>query len=120
MELKRFSLGIAFNGPCKDTENFLTYLQEICEVFNLQIVGLVPVSSSGAWPEVTFRGAKEDLTNLSIAFHDDSELGQEMIDEFIMEDAEPAFNVPFDERFTTKGNRQFINEDETLSFKEWE
>jgi hypothetical protein len=43
-----------------------------------------------------------------------------MIDDYIMEDDEPIFEVPFDERYTTKGNRQFINEDGTLSFKEWE
>ena len=120
MKLKRFSLDIAFDGPCNDTGKFLTYLQEICEVFNLQIVGLVPVGPGGAWPEVTFRGTEEDLTNLSIAFHDDPELGKEMIDDYITEDDEPIFEVPFDERYTTKGNRQFINEDGTLSFKEWE
>jgi len=120
MELKRFRLVSAFDGPCNDTTKFMIYLQEICEVFNLQIVGLIPVSPSGAWPEVTFRGTEEDLTKLSIAFNDDPELGQEMIDSYIMEDDEPVFEVPFDERFTTKGKRQFINDDGTLSFKEWE
>jgi hypothetical protein len=120
MKLKRFSLDMAFDGPCSDTSKFLTYLQEICEVFNLQIVGLIPVGPGGAWPEVTFRGTEEDLTKFSIAFHDDPELGQEMIDDYCEEDDEPGFSVFVDERFTTKGNRQFINEDGTLSFKEWE
>jgi hypothetical protein len=120
MKLKRFSLDIAFDGPCNDTSKFLTYLQEICEVFNLQIVGLVPVGPGGAWPVVTFRGAEDDLTRFSIAFHDDPELGQEMIDDFIEEDEDPGFEVFSDPRYTTKGNRQFINEDGSLSFKEWE
>jgi hypothetical protein len=38
------------------TQDFLTYLQEVCEVFQLQIVGLIPVGPAGGWPEVTFKG----------------------------------------------------------------
>ncbi len=120
MELKRFSLDMAFDGPCNETGNFLTYLQEICEVFNLQIVGLIPVGPGGAWPEVTFRGTEEDLTRFSIAFHDDPGLGKEMIDDYLEEDGEQGFSVFVDERYTTKGKRRFINEDGSLSFKEWE
>ena len=116
-ELKRFSVDMAFDG---DAYEFMQYLQEVCEVFNLQIVGLIPVGPGGGNPEVTFRGAKEDLTKFSISFHDDPELGKEMVDEYILEDDEPEFSVFVDERFTTRGNRQFINEDGTLSFKEWE
>ena len=43
-----------------------------------------------------------------------------MIDDYCEEDVEPGFSIFVDERYTTKGNRQFINEDGTLSFKEWE
>ena len=120
MELKRFSIDIAFDGPCEKTGGFLTYLQEICEVFNLQIVGLIPVGPGGAWPEVTFRGTEEDLTKFSIAFHDDPELGHEMIYDYLADDVEQDFSVFSDPRYTTKGNRKFINEDGTLSFKEWD
>ena len=111
---------MAFDGPCAKTSGFLNYLQEICEVFNLQIVGIIPVGPGGGWPEVTFRGSEEDLTKFSIAFHDDPELGQEMFDQYAHDDIDQGFSVFSDERFTTKGNRKFINEDGTLSFKEWE
>jgi hypothetical protein len=120
MKTKRFTVAIAFDGPCNDTSRFMIYLQEICEVFQLQIVGLWPVSCQGAWPEVTFRGTEENLTKFSIAFHDSQELGQEIIDDYMVEDGEYDFEVQSDERYTTKGNRKFINEDGTISFKEWE
>jgi hypothetical protein len=118
MELKTFSVDMAFDGKCSKTSNFLKYLQEICEVFSLQIVGLIPVGPGGAWPEVTFRGTKENLTRFSIAFHDDEEIGQEMIENYLQDDSLNDFSVFADERFTTKGNREFIDE-ESGNFKEW-
>jgi hypothetical protein len=118
IELKRLSLDMAFSGgKCDQTENFLRYLQEICEVYELQIVGLIPVGSGGGWPEVTFRGTEKNLTKFSIAFHDDDELGLDMIKDYSRDDSDGGFYVAVDERFTTKGDREFINDDGT--FKEW-
>ena len=113
-ELKRFSVDMAFDG---DAYEFMQYLQEVCEVFNLQIVGLIPVGPGGANPEVTFRGTEEDLIRFSISFHDDPELGQEMIDDYMFEDCLQPFDVFIDERFTSKGKREYIEEDGTI--KEW-
>lgn len=113
-ELKRFSVDMAFDG---DAYEFMQYLQEVCEVFNLQIVGLIPVGPGGGNPEVTFRGAKEDLTKFSISFHEDPELGQEMVDQYSHDDFDPGFSVFVDERFTSKGKREYIEEDGTI--KEW-
>ena len=110
-ELNRFSVDMAFEG---NSFEFMSYLQEGCEVFNLQIVGLIPVGPGGANPEVTFRGTKEDLIRFSISFHDDPELGQEMIDDYMSDDCEQPFDVFIDERFTTKGKRQFVEENGTM------
>ena len=118
MKLKKMSFDLAFNAATAETENFLNFLQEACEVFSLQIVGLIPVGSAGAWPEVTFRGTEENLTRFSIAFYDGQEMGQEMVDEYMVDDEPEEFYVFTDERFTTKGGRKYINEDGT--FKEWE
>jgi len=118
MELKRMSFDLAFDESIAETGNFLLFLQEACEVFSLQIVGLIPVGPAGAWPEVTFRGTKENLIRFSIAFYDDPEMGEEMVDEFMVDDEPEEFYVFTDERFTTKGERKYINEDGT--FTEWE
>jgi hypothetical protein len=117
MKLKTLSLDIAFGGKCDQTEDFLKYLQEVCEVFQLQIVGLIPVGSGGGWPEVTFRGTEENLTKFSISFHDDEIDGKDIMKEYSRDDSDRGFYVAVDERFTTKGNREFFDEDGTS--KEW-
>ena len=118
-KLKVFSVDIAFDGSTGQTSNFLEFLQEVCEVYQLEIVGLWPVGPGGGWPEVTFRGTEENLTKFAIAFFDSTEMGQEMIDEYMDEDEPKEFAVLSDPRFSSKGERKYVNED-GQSFKVWE
>jgi hypothetical protein len=111
MSLKTVSVDIAFDGFADNTSDFLSYLQEVCEVFNLQIVGLIPVGSAGAWPEVTFRGKEEDLIRFCIMFFQMNEDGEEYYNDNNSDDSIHNFYVFSDERFTTKADRKFITND---------
>jgi hypothetical protein len=93
------------------TQDFLTYLQEVCEVFQLQIVGLIPVGPAGGWPEVTFKGEEENLRRFTDLFFDGQE--PDYFDDN-SDDDDSELYVFSDPRFTTKGNREFINDDGTF------
>jgi hypothetical protein len=110
MSLKTVRVDIAFDGFADNTSDFLSYLQEVCEVFNLQIVGLIPVGPAGAWPEVNFRGEEEDLIRFCIMFFEMNEDGEEYFNSNSDDDV-PDFYVFSDERFTTKSDRKFITND---------
>lgn len=104
------SVDIAFDGFADNTSDFLNYLQEISEVFSLQIVGLIPVGPAGAWPEVTFRGEEKDLNRFCIMFFEESEDGEEYFKQNCI-DYDTDFYLFSDPRFTTKENRKFITND---------
>ena len=89
---------------------FMGWLHEVCEVFNLQIVGFIPVGSGGGWPEVTFRGFEDDLLQFSESFYDGD--GKEMFEEYSFDDDHPSeFQGAFiDPRFSRKGKCKFIDE----------
>jgi hypothetical protein len=107
-KIKNLRVDIAFGGPTCQTDQFMAWLQEVCEVFNLEIAGLIPVGVAGAWPEVRFRGKEEDVREFARSFFDGD--GDEILDEFGWDDEE-EFNGPYiDPRFTTKGNRVYIDE----------
>lgn len=112
MKLNRISIPIAFDPMFGKTDKFLRYLQEICEIFELQIVGLVPVSSSGAWPEVTFRGESENLEKFIMSFYfDDPEEGADFFESYLKDDEPGDFFVESDHRFTSRGSREFFTEE---------
>ena len=104
------SVDIAVDGFADNTSDFLSYLQEISEVFSLQIVGLIPVGPAGAWPEVTFRGEEKDLIRFCIMFFEESEDGEEYFKENYI-DYDTDFSLFSDPRFTTKADRKFITND---------
>ena len=106
MSLKKISVDIA--SPT-DASEFMNHLQEFCEVFNLQIIKLIPVGCAGAWPEITFRGEEEDIRRFANLFYE-----EDYDDEWIQDDAPIEFEVFCDERYTTKGQREFINDDGTF------
>lgn len=107
MKTKQISVDIAYPN---ESGEFMGWLQEVCEVFNLQIVGLIPIGSGGGWPEVTFRGFEDDLLKFSESFYDGD--GKEMFEEYSFEDDLPSvFQGPFiDPRFSLKGKCKFIDE----------
>jgi hypothetical protein len=118
MTTKKFSVDIAFNGLTDQTEKFLGYLQEVCEIFNLEIVGLIPVGSGGGWPEITFRGEEANLLEFSNSFFDEEE-GEDMFETYSRPDEPTIFNgAIIDPRYSTKGKTEFIDE-KTKQFKEW-
>ena len=94
------------------TTDFLNYLQEICEVYELQIVGLIPVGPGGGNPEVLFKGEEENLRKFSDTFFDG--FNPEYFDNHSDDADDDYLSVFSDPRFTTKGNRKFINDDGTF------
>jgi hypothetical protein len=112
MAIKKIRMDIAYNGPTNQTQEFMGFLQEVCEVFSLEIVGLIPVGPGGAWPEVAFRGEEKDILEFVQKFLDDKEVGLDYFYSYAEDDSYPEFNGPFvDERYTTKGERKYIDED---------
>ena len=110
---------MAFNGPTSQTEKFLGYLHEVCENFNLEIVGLIPVGPGGGWPEITFRGEEANLLEFSKAFFDCEVEGEDMFETYSRPDEPTIFNgAIIDSRYSTKGKTEFIDE-KTKQFKEW-
>jgi hypothetical protein len=103
--MKTLSFDLAYMDS---TQDFLNYLQEVCEVYQLQIVGLVPVGPAGGWPEVTFKGEEDNLRRFAHLFFDGCE--PDYFDEY-SDDADDDLFVFSDPRFTTKGNRKFISDE---------
>jgi len=109
MKIKKIGLDMAYYSL--QTSEFFEYLQEICEVFNLEIVGIIPVGPAGAWPEVTFRGEESSLIKFLNAFFDSDFEGEGYLLEYGKDDFYCEFGGPFvDERYSSKGKRKFINE----------
>lgn len=112
MAIKKIRMDIAYDGPTDETQKFMSFLQEVCEVFSLEIVGLIPVGAAGAWPEVTFRGEEKDILEFVQKFFDSEEEGLDYYHTYGQDDSYPEFDGPFvDERYTTKGSREYLNED---------
>jgi hypothetical protein len=87
MELKTLTLVIAYSDETDQTTNFLHLLQEIIKEYQVEIVGLWPQSSSGAWPEVTFLGEEASLERLRKNFYEEED--EESLDEIApLEDTE--------------------------------
>ena len=107
MKTKQMSVDIGYPD---DSNQFMGWLHEVCEVFNLQIVGFIPVGPGGGNPEVTFRGFEEDLLQFSEAFYDGE--GKEMFELYSEDDDNPSEfqGAIIDPRFSVKGKCRFINE----------
>lgn len=103
---------LVFENETEQTDKFLTLLQELIEVFQLEIIGLWPVGSGGGWPEIAFRGKEEDLVKFCIWYSgedegDDYEAAIELIGP---DEGSGPLNVLSDNRFSTKGKREFIDD----------
>jgi hypothetical protein len=120
--MKQTQLDLAFGGQgslTEHTSNFLNFLQEICEVFQVQIVHLIPVGPGGGWPCITVRGTEENIKKLLIAHYDGSGMMDDdpgFFDEHMQDCDSEGFSVFADDRFTTAGNRVFITEGENPMF----
>jgi hypothetical protein len=94
-----------------ENEDIMQMLHEICEQFDLQIIGLIPIGPGGGNPEVTFRGKGEDVMNMLRWYHQESEEdAADYYDEYSYEDTPKPFEVEAkkDPRFVG-GNRRYID-----------
>lgn len=107
-EISIVGIDISFE-ICEETKDFLILLQEICEEFHLEIIGLWPMGPGGGWPEVTFRGETENIHKMIKDWYmKEDEESEEWIKEYVTEYEETEFNVKIDSRFERK-ERKFIN-----------
>jgi len=107
--LKQVSLDIGYDDS---TDDFLQMLHEICEQFDLQIIGLVPYGPGGGNPEVTFRGRADSIMNMLHWYHEHSgEDVESFYDMYVMPDRPIPFEVEAkkDPRFTGI-NRKYIDQ----------
>jgi len=112
--MKQLTLVFAFDG-FHETQEFMLYLQELVEQFQVQIIEFIPASSSGAWPELTFRGTEENLIKLAICYHGDHiEDGTEYAEDHMIDDSPILFDIEKDPRWLTAGKRTFISDDGKL------
>jgi hypothetical protein len=84
--IRIYSLDIGYDGFALETRGFFTLLTEICDEYNLEIVGFKPFGPAGGNPEITFRGKSEDLIRLSTNFYEDADEGLDMFNQFSEED----------------------------------
>jgi hypothetical protein len=92
--IMKIELDLAFETTPATTD-FMKLLQEVCEVFNLQIVGFIPEGPGGGWPAVTFRGEREDLLRMLTNWYmdGDSEEANSHFSEFAEVDSPLEFFV---------------------------
>jgi hypothetical protein len=86
-------------------------LHEICQQFNLQIIGLIPIGPGGGNPEVTFRGSNNDVMDMLRWYHQESEEdAADYYDEYSFEDTPRPFEVEAkkDPRFMS-GDRKYVD-----------
>jgi hypothetical protein len=96
-------------GP--DNDDIMSYLQEMIEVYELEIVGLWPVGPSGGASEVKFRGARVNIERLLYQYcYEDEEVVKEYMPLEIADKQSPI-EVLIDERFSTKGKRRYISDE---------
>jgi len=106
--LRQVVLDIAYD----ENEDIMQMLHEICEQFDLQIIGLIPIGPGGGNPEVTFRGKSEDVMDMLRWYHQESEEdAADYYDEYSYEDTPKPFEVEAkkDPRFVG-GNRRYIDQ----------
>jgi len=100
---KEISLIFAYEDALGDTSNYFEFLQEIIEEFRVEIVGLWPMSSSGALPEITFRGEADDIFKLCLKYHyDDEDEARDYYDENSIESQSDEINIFKDDRWASK------------------
>ena len=96
-------LVFSYEGATEETSNFFEFLQEIVEEFRVEIIGLWPMSASGAWPEITFRGEEDDIYKLCLKYHgDDEEIARDCYDEYSTESSSDGINILKDDRWPSK------------------
>jgi hypothetical protein len=108
--LKQVSIDLGYD-PSESANDFLQMLHEICEQFDLQIIGLVPYGPGGGNPEVTFRGQANDIMSMLDWYHDQTgEDVESFYDTYVTSDEPRPFEVEAkkDNRFTGIG-RKFID-----------
>ena len=87
--------------------NFAEMLNEVIDEFQVEIIGFIPMSSSGAWPEFKFLGEEESIKRLCINFHGDENDGIDYYDEYAYDSDRTEFTVHTDNRWTNN-ERKYI------------
>jgi hypothetical protein len=102
----QISLVIAFTGSTEKTEDFMSMLQEMVEEYQVEIVGLWPMSDSGAWPTITFKGKEDSIKRLCQDFFEDEEEASEYYETQSVICSDANFTVHSDKRW--QGERNHI------------
>ena len=99
---REIKLLFAYEGATEETSNFFEQLQEIIKEFRVEIVGLWPLSSSGAWPEITFRGEEDDIYRLCLKYHqNDENEARDYYDSYSTESSSDDIDVKSDDRWVS-------------------
>jgi hypothetical protein len=102
---------VSLDVSTEEEEDVMHLLHEICQQFNLQIIGLIPIGPGGGNPEVTFRGSNNDVMDMLRWYHQESEEdATDYYDEYSYEDTPRPFEVEAkkDPRFMG-GDRKYID-----------
>jgi hypothetical protein len=100
---REIELVMAFDERTESTSNYFELLQEIIEEFRVEIIGLWPMSPSGAWPEIKFRGEADDIYRLCLKYHnDDEEEARYYYDDYSTESTSDEINILKDDRWPSK------------------
>ena len=88
--------------------NYMEMLNEVIEEFQVEIIGFIPMSSSGAFPEIKFLGEEESIKRLCIHYHGDESDGMEYYDEFAYDSGHTELTIHLDDRWSN-GERKYIS-----------
>jgi hypothetical protein len=97
-----------FESESSTISNFAMEINEVLLEFQVEIIGFIPMSASGAWPEFKFLGEEEQIKRLLFHYHQEDE--SEAMD-YYEYNARPSqrseVNVHVDTRWSG-GERKFI------------